>query len=62
MKGLAEDGINIKESHKGRFTKYCKDKGHDSVTQECIDEGLASSKSSVRKQAQFAANARKWKH
>lgn len=62
MKGLAEDGINIKESHKGKFTRYCKNKGYDGVTQECIDEGLASSKVSVRKQAQFALNARKWKH
>lgn len=54
--------IEIKEANKGKFTKYCKDKGHESVTQACIDEGLASKSAAVNKRAQFAENAKKWKH
>lgn len=54
--------IVIKESHKGRFTEHCKNKGFDSVTNECIEEGLASKSASVRKQAQFVANAKSWNH
>ena len=50
--------IEIKESHKGRFTKHCGGK----VTNECIEEGLASKSAGVRKMAQFAANVRKFKH
>ena len=52
--------IKIKPENKGKFTKYCKDKGHEGVTGECIEEGLASSSIAVNKRAQFAANAKKW--
>jgi hypothetical protein len=52
--------IKIKPKNKGKFTKYCKTKGYDSVTGECIEEGLASKLASVRKQAQFAENAKQW--
>jgi hypothetical protein len=52
--------IEIKEENKGKFTKWCKTKGHDSVTQECIEEGLASKSAKVAKQALFAKNAKKW--
>ena len=54
--------IHIKKSHEGRFTEYCKRKGYKNATSECEEEGLASKLASVRKQAQFSANARKWKH
>lgn len=54
--------IRIKESHKGEFTNYCKGKGHEGVTNECIQEGLASKLSSVNKMAQFAKNAKSFKH
>lgn len=50
--------INIKESQKGSFTKYC----GGNVTSECIARGKASPDPRIRKKATFAANARKWKH
>ena len=50
--------IHIKESHKGLFTKHCGGK----VTNECIEEGLASNSAKIRKQAAFAKAARSWKH
>lgn len=52
--------IEIKPSHEGRFTEYCKNKGHKGVTNECIEEGLASRGSAVRKMSQFALNAKSW--
>jgi hypothetical protein len=54
--------IHIKKSHEGRFTKFCSNKGYDSVTNECIEEGLASKAASTRKQAQFALNAKSFNH
>ena len=54
--------IEIKESHKGRFTAYCDNKGYDGVTSACIDEGLASELAKIRKQAQFAKNAKSFAH
>lgn len=54
--------IHIKEKNKGIFTKYCKDKGHEGVTNECIEEGLASNSAKTRARAQFASNAKKWNH
>ena len=50
--------IEIKKSHEGRFTKHCGGK----VTNECIEEGLASHSEKIRKQAQFALNVRKFNH
>lgn len=55
-----KSGIHIKPENKGKFTKYCKGKGHKSVTTECIEEGLASKMAGVRKMANFARNARSW--
>ena len=54
--------IKIKESHKGRFTAWAKRHGHEGVTNAAIEEGLASKLASVRKQAQFAKNAKSFKH
>ena len=54
--------IHIKEANKGTFTKYCKGKGHEGVTSECIEEGLASNSAKTRARAQFASNARKFEH
>lgn len=56
--GLAKIEINPK--NKGKFTKYCKSKGHEVVTGECIEQGLASNSVAVRKQANFAKNAKSW--
>ena len=50
--------IEIKPSHKGKFTEYCGGK----VTEECISKGLGSQSESVRKQAQFALNSKSWYH
>ena len=53
--------IEIKKKNKGKFTKWCKDHGHKSVTSACEEEGLASKYGSVRKMAQFSKNAKGWK-
>lgn len=54
---LAEGGgINIKPSHKGRFTAY------KARTGKTTSEALHSSDPHVRKMAQFASNASKWSH
>ena len=59
MEGVMEKKtIMIKPENKGKFTQYCKDHGHKSVTSECINEGLASKSAHVNKMAQFAKNAR----
>lgn len=50
--------IEIKPENKGKFTKYCGGK----VTEKCISKGLGSPSESVRKQAQFAKNARLFDH
>lgn len=50
--------IEIKPENRGKFTKHCGGK----VTNECIEEGLASKSAGVRKMAQFAKNARSWGH
>lgn len=53
-------GIHIKKSNIGKFTQYCKSKGHKGVTNECIEEGLASKSAKINKRAQFAKNAKGW--
>ena len=52
--------IEIKPENRGKFTKYCQGRGHKSVTNECIEEGLASKSASVNKMANFAKNSRSW--
>lgn len=51
-------GIHIKKKNRGKFTSYCGGK----VTSSCIQRGLHSSNPTTRKRANFARNARKWKH
>jgi len=55
-----QNPIKIKPENKGKFTEYCKSKGHGSVTDTCISEGLASKSVAVRKRANFARNAQSW--
>lgn len=50
--------IKINPKNKGSFTEYCGGK----VTDECIQKGKNSPNPTTRKRANFAANARKWKH
>lgn len=52
--------IRIKKANVGKFTDYCKSKGYNSVTDECIEEGLASNSAKVTKRAQFAKSAKSW--
>lgn len=51
-------GIHIKKKNRGKFTSYCGGK----VTNACIQRGLHSSNPTTRKRANFARNARGWKH
>ena len=48
--------IELDPKKKGTFTKFCKDKGHKSVTCECIKEGLGSPNKLTKKRANFAKN------
>ena len=52
--------IEIKPANKGKFTEYCKSKGHEGVTNKCIEEGLASKSAKINKRAQFAKNVKGW--
>jgi len=52
----AKSGIHIKPSHKGRFTAYKKRTG------KTTEEALHSKDPHVRQMANFAKNAKKWKH
>jgi hypothetical protein len=45
--------------HPGAFTEYCKRKGYDGVTQECIEEGKRSANPTIRKRATLAETFRK---
>lgn len=53
----ATGGIHIKPENRGKFTDYCGGK----VTNDCIQKGLNSPSAVIRKRANFARNARKWK-
>lgn len=61
MADKKKNPIHIKPENKGKFTNYCKNKGHGGVTGQCIEEGLASKVAGVRKMANFARNAKGWK-
>ena len=51
-----DGGIHIKPSHKGRFTAYLKRTG------STLQEALHSKNPHVRQMANFARNAKHWKH
>ena len=57
-----ENDIRIKKENQGKFTKYCESKGYTKVTNGCIKEGLKDSDPQVRKEANFARNAKGWNH
>ena len=60
-----KSNIKIKPSRVGSFTAWAKRKGllnrDGSVGRRAISAGLKSKSSSIRKKANFARNARKWK-
>lgn len=60
MTDKKQNPIHIKKENVGKFTEWAKRHGHKGVTDAAIQEGLASRLASVRKQANFARNARKW--
>jgi hypothetical protein len=57
--------IKIKPSKKGTFRKWAKKQGlakkDGGVTDEAIQKGLKSKSKAIRKKAQFAKNAKKWR-
>jgi len=59
---IGNEEIHIDEKNEGKFTQWCKRKGFDGVTDECIELGLKSKNPKTRKRALFAKNAKKWKH
>lgn len=56
-----EKPIKIKKANRGKFTEYCRNKGHEGVTNACITEGLASRSAKTRKRANFARNSKQWR-
>lgn len=59
---MTKKTIDINPENKGLFTQWCKDHGHDSVTGSCIEEGLGAKSAKINKRAQFALNAKEFKH
>ena len=56
-----KSGIKIDPKKEGTFTAWCKRQGFDGVTMECIEKGLKDDNPLIRKKANFARNARKWR-
>ena len=54
--------IHIKASHKGRLHRALGVKQGQKIPASKLAAAKHSSSAAVRKQATFAANARKWKH
>lgn len=66
-KDKKKDDIKIKPSKEGSFTAIAKrdggiDKETGKIKESFIDKELHSKDPKVRKKANFAKNARKWKH
>lgn len=57
--------INIKKENRGKFTAWAKKKKlvkkSGKISNKAISAGLKSKDPAVRKRANFAKNARKWK-
>ena len=58
--------IHIKKENRGKFTAWAKKKGmakkNGKVSSKAIAAGLKSKDPAVRKRANFARNAKKWRH
>lgn len=57
-----KSGIHIKESKKGTFTKWCKAHGFSGANSSCVAAGKKNKSAAIRKKANFAGAAKKWKH
>lgn len=60
-KPKGKSGIKISKSKEGSFTAWCRSKGYDGVTAECIAAGLKSKDPGIRKKANFAKNSKGWR-
>ena len=58
-KKAKDDWMQGAVKKKGAFKAYCKRKGFDGVTEECIAEGKASKDPTIRKMAALAETFRK---
>lgn len=58
----SESNIQLDPKHKGAFTKYCHNNGYTKVTKGCIQQGLKDTDPHIRKEANFAQNAKSWNH
>ena len=54
--------INIKPSHRGLFTARAKANGKSVAAQAAADISNPNVSTTIKRRAQFAANARKWRH
>ncbi len=54
-------GIHIKPSHKGKFTAYAKSKGKSVQGAAAVLKSPTASPA-LKKEANFARNAKKWNH
>lgn len=61
LKKKGKSGIVIKPQNKGKFTRWCKANGFPGPNSRCIAKARKSSNASVRKMANFAASAKKFK-
>ena len=52
----AKSQIHIDPKNKGKFTRYCKAKGYDGVTCQCICDALKSGNTERVREAIFAYN------
>lgn len=58
-KKAKDDWMQGAVKKEGSFTAYCKKKGFDGVTDECIAEGKASKDPTIKKRAVLAETFRK---
>ena len=54
--------IHIKKSHEGKLRAGTKTKKGNKISSAALSKAKNSSDPAVRKRAQFAINAKKWKH
>lgn len=54
--------IEIKPSHEGRFHDWTGTPQGQKIPMEKIEKGLHSKDPAIRKEANFARNAREWDH
>lgn len=59
---MAFHGIHINPKNKGKFARAVGKKPGTPITSKDISKGLNSSNPKEREEANFARNARKWKH